>query len=359
MVDTTGPLNTALHSWGSVRIVHVDVEDLSVTRDCSKVCKGHWSMSLGKNHVQISGISPQKKWLRFVGFQWNKGGNPEPPQQLLMAGISQVASPSQAAWIFAHIRSHLGDMKYWGISVHKPRHILACVCMELFELRDKWCGGYMSVAMDLFRNPLKNFFLQTVCQWMIRRPRIQQLRRGPIEQKPIGHTHCMPGQLQVKSEATHVPPTRFQAMPLQQVQAVEGPSQVDAESSKKRPLEVASSELHSDHLNKHHTQHGFAGTSGVPCEILSSYAANASAKLQGTESAQIQLSIHEKAVSDLTEGHASDRHPEFRPASVHEITEAEPSSASFKDFTLPASLEWTTRKSGQKILYQLVCPHTI
>jgi len=155
MVDTTGPLNTALHSWGSVRIVHVDVEDLSVTRDCSRVCKGHWSMSLGKNHVQISGISPQKKWLRFVGFQWNKGGNPEPPQQLLMAGISQVASPSQAAWIFAHIRSHLGDMKYWGISVHKPRHILACVCMELFELRDKWCGGYMPVAMNLFRESIE------------------------------------------------------------------------------------------------------------------------------------------------------------------------------------------------------------
>ena len=97
-------------------------------------------------------ISPRELAL-LCGFDIAEGWQAD--QRLLLAGIGQIASPIHSAWVFGHIRQHLGEMQYAGITVHRPREIVACVCMELFDLRNKWFGPYMSVAMNMFQESIE------------------------------------------------------------------------------------------------------------------------------------------------------------------------------------------------------------
>eukprot|EP00435_Cladocopium_sp_Y103_P015599 s3111_g3.t2 len=155
MVDKTGPLNTALHSWGNQ------------CQPCSCGCRGPFSHQRLQDRglfgalVHVAGQAPHqnlrhispKEMAILCGAPMEEGW--ESPQRLLMAGIGQIASPIQAVWIFSHIRAHLGDMRYGDIAVHKPRHILACLCMDLFKLRDQWFGSYSSVPMNLFQESIE------------------------------------------------------------------------------------------------------------------------------------------------------------------------------------------------------------
>eukprot|EP00435_Cladocopium_sp_Y103_P035850 s3491_g9.t1 len=156
MVDKNGPMCTALHSWGNQ------------CQDCACGCRKAFSHHRLQEHglhgalVHVQGQEPHrnlrhispKEMALFCGVPLEKGW--DSPQRLLMAGLGQVASPIQASWIFAHIRAHLGDMKYGGFSQELPRQILACVCMDLFALRDKWCGKYMSVSMHMFQEAIED-----------------------------------------------------------------------------------------------------------------------------------------------------------------------------------------------------------
>lgn len=61
----------------------------------------------------------------------------------------------QSAWVFGQIRRHLFHLKVAGLTDCQPKEILACVCAELFNLRDSMFASSPSVAMELFREAIE------------------------------------------------------------------------------------------------------------------------------------------------------------------------------------------------------------
>lgn len=129
-------LGTALHSWGNQ------------LQECACKCRKGFSdarlMEHGLHGALVETEDPNhpyrhispKEMAILCGFPKFTGWDDS--QRLLMAGIGQLASPIQAAWIFAHIRNHFHDLRMCGLPFTKPRQIVACVCADLFRLRDEW-----------------------------------------------------------------------------------------------------------------------------------------------------------------------------------------------------------------------------
>ena len=159
LVDKNQPLATALHSWGN-QLIH-----------CSCGCRGPFSHErLSKQGlfgaiVHVAGMSPDKN-LRHLsarevalltGFPKAKGWDDDP--RLLLAGIGQLASPLQAAWIFAQVRNHPIDSKVIDGPLISPKEIIACAMTELFDLRDQWLPNVSSVTTQLFQEQFDEWAL--------------------------------------------------------------------------------------------------------------------------------------------------------------------------------------------------------
>ena len=159
LVDKNQPLATALHSWGNQLI------------PCSCGCCGPFSHErLSKQGlfgaiVHVAGMSPDKN-LRHLsarevalltGFPKAKGWEDDP--RLLLAGIGQLASPLQAAWIFAQVRNHLIGSKVIDGPLISPKEIIACAITELFDLRDQWLPNVSSVTTQLFQEQFDEWVL--------------------------------------------------------------------------------------------------------------------------------------------------------------------------------------------------------
>ena len=159
VVDKNQPLATALHSWGNQLI------------PCSCGCRGPFSHErLSKRGlfgalVHVPGMPPDKN-LRHIsprevalltGFPRKVGWNADP--RLLLAGLGQVASPIQAAWIFALIRSHLVESKIIPGPSMSPKEILTCVTSDLCDLRDQWAPQSTSVTTQLFQERFDEWLL--------------------------------------------------------------------------------------------------------------------------------------------------------------------------------------------------------
>lgn len=159
LVDKNQPMATALHSWGNQLIA------------CSCGCRGPFSHDrLLKNGlfgalVHVPGMTPDRN-LRHIspkevalltGFPRKEGWEINP--RLLLAGLGQVASPLQAAWIFAMIRHHLVDSKIIPGPFISPKEILTCVTSDLFDLRDKWSPMNASVTSQLFQERFDEWLL--------------------------------------------------------------------------------------------------------------------------------------------------------------------------------------------------------
>lgn len=78
-------------------------------------------------------------------------------QWFLTAGVGQVASPFQAAWIFTAAFNHLIDNGFCAGDKIPPKQILGCVAMYLFKLRDEWFGPERTLAMEMFQEALEKF----------------------------------------------------------------------------------------------------------------------------------------------------------------------------------------------------------
>ena len=90
-------------------------------------------------------LSPQEMAL-LTGFPKESGW--EDDQRMLTAGVGQLASSIQSAWIAALIRQHLQEQQYVNAEVTNPKHVLACVCIATLDLQQKWMGSYTTVEMD-------------------------------------------------------------------------------------------------------------------------------------------------------------------------------------------------------------------
>ena len=102
----------------------------------------------------IRHLSPQEVAL-LCG--WPKKTGWEDDQRLLLAGIGQLASPIQSAWVFGHIREHLATYGYGNITPALPSQIMACVCMDVFQIRDElYPPKGDTVANAVFREEIEN-----------------------------------------------------------------------------------------------------------------------------------------------------------------------------------------------------------
>ena len=155
MVDFHSPLDTALHSWGNQ------------CGECHCGCGRKFSQTRLKEHGIFGALvhdpsKPDDENLRHLsaqemailcGFPLQYGW--QAPARFLTAGVGQLASSMQSAWVFGQIRRHLFHLKVAGLTDCQPKEILACVCAELFNLRDSMFASSPSVAMELFREAIE------------------------------------------------------------------------------------------------------------------------------------------------------------------------------------------------------------
>lgn len=121
VIDKSKPLGTALHAWGNQ--VHACAcgcrSGLSMERLRKQGLFGAlvgWMNDLGEQHFRH--ISAREMAL-FVGLVKKDGWQAD--QRLLMAGLGQIASPIQSAWVFSQIRCHLHAMKLAGVTECNPK----------------------------------------------------------------------------------------------------------------------------------------------------------------------------------------------------------------------------------------------
>lgn len=156
IVNSCEALSTALHSWGNQ------------CQPCKCGCRAAFSDARLTEHgiygalIQFTTnegltayrhISPKEMAL-LCGFPKAEGWHAD--QRLLMAGIGQLASPIQSAWVFGHIRELLQSYQFGSFQPVHPRQIVACVCMDVFKLRDQWFPSTIpTVAMSLFQEGIE------------------------------------------------------------------------------------------------------------------------------------------------------------------------------------------------------------
>eukprot|EP00435_Cladocopium_sp_Y103_P066720 s4_g29.t1 len=151
MTDRTNQLQTALHSWGNQCL------------PCACGCRGPFSHErLAKRGifgalVHLTAQAPDAN-LRHLSARevallnaFPKENGWEDPPRLLLAGVGQLASPMQSAWVFAQLRNHLIDSRMAEGPMNAPTEIIACVANDVFHLRDQWFGCHPTVAMELFQ----------------------------------------------------------------------------------------------------------------------------------------------------------------------------------------------------------------
>eukprot|EP00438_Fugacium_kawagutii_P010965 Skav219582 [mRNA] locus=scaffold249:234653:239093:+ [translate_table: standard] len=155
MVDFAEAMPTALHSWGNQCI------------PCRCGCRGALSEARLSEHGLHGALMPSpsedtnrsirhvspKELCILVGFPKVAGFDDDP--RLLLAGIGQLASPLQSAWVFAHLRNQLVDSQLSTEPMCSPNQVLASVIADLLALRDQWFGDYVTVPMQVFQSNLE------------------------------------------------------------------------------------------------------------------------------------------------------------------------------------------------------------
>ena len=128
------------------------------------------------------------------------------PLRLELAGVGQLASPLQGAWVLANVMYHTSKQKIHETDII-PRHVIASMCKELLDERDHfWPNEDMMKSMRIFMQEVES--LDT--------PRVWRL---PDEFEPSTSQDMCSGEM------PHVsPPTLFQAKPLPRL-GCGGPSQ--------------------------------------------------------------------------------------------------------------------------------------
>eukprot|EP00438_Fugacium_kawagutii_P007865 Skav210130 [mRNA] locus=scaffold2194:403822:408421:- [translate_table: standard] len=153
LVDPQAVLGTALHGWGNQAV------------SCACGCRGPFShhrlskggiygalcMCQAEEASVVRHLGPQEVAL-MLGMPMVVPD--EAPQRLLLAGLGQIASPIQAAWVFSHLGSYLEDRKYRAPSTLHPQQVMADIMGKLWDIRTQ-VNHETSVAQQLFREALE------------------------------------------------------------------------------------------------------------------------------------------------------------------------------------------------------------
>lgn len=156
LIDMTKQAGTALHSWGNqihacacgcrpglsmTRLQRQGLHGALVHQD---TCEGPVIRHLSPIEMSImNGLAKQNGW--------------HDEQRMLTAGVGQLASPMQSAWVFSQIRNHLSGMGLGGVTPIDPRKALWAVMQDIFSLRDKWFPQQATCAMQIFQEQMAEF----------------------------------------------------------------------------------------------------------------------------------------------------------------------------------------------------------
>ena len=157
MLNMMEPLATALHSWANQCV------------SCACGCRGPLSCNRLQTQglygvlVHVPGTTPDRnvrhlsgrEMALLTGFPKVEGWTDH--QRLLTAGVGQLASPLQAAWVFTSILNHLIDHGFFHGDIVPPQQVLACVAAEVFKLRDEWFQNQNTVTTELFQETIEKF----------------------------------------------------------------------------------------------------------------------------------------------------------------------------------------------------------
>lgn len=158
------PMPTATHSWGSQ------------LRGCECGCR---ASGFSLHRIQSSGLYavlwPLKQTIKMNHEEITKlrhlhpqevalmnGLNPEfvTPKEgsslrLDLAGVGQMASPLQGAWVLSHFLQSLQFQETCNFAILAPKQVLHRIVDELFEARDRvWNSSPVTSYMEIFRSAI-------------------------------------------------------------------------------------------------------------------------------------------------------------------------------------------------------------
>ena len=156
MVNMTEPLATALHSWANQCV------------DCACGCRG----PLSCNRLQAQGLfgvlahvpgrSPDKnvrhlsarEMALLTGFPKTEGWTDH--QRLLCAGVGQLASPLQSAWVFTSILNHLIEHGFFMVTSRLHNKFWHVLQPRFSNSETRGIKTIARLPWNYFRNQLKS-----------------------------------------------------------------------------------------------------------------------------------------------------------------------------------------------------------
>ena len=179
VLDIHSTLATALHSWGNQCI------------KCKCGCGREFSFQRLKSegihgalifiHNSFPGKSLRHMSARemaiFTGFPRHQGWTGD--QRMLTAGVGQLASSIQSAWVFGIIRQHLKTIKFLPQDEMTPKSSVASVCFSTIDLQQQWMGNSTTIEMDMFRESLEELLVEKKSPSPIKFP-LHQSPQAPV-----------------------------------------------------------------------------------------------------------------------------------------------------------------------------------
>ncbi len=161
VLDIHSTLQTALHSWGNQCI------------KCRCGCNREFSFQRLKAEgihgalIYMNNCFPGKSLRHmcaremaiFNGFPKSQGWQGD--QRMLTAGVGQLASPIQCAWIFGLVHQHLKAIKFVPHDELTPKSSVASVCFATIDLQQQWMGSTTTIEMDMFRESITDLLKET------------------------------------------------------------------------------------------------------------------------------------------------------------------------------------------------------
>lgn len=163
------PMPTATHSWGSqVKGCHCQCRSSGFS-EARLASKGLYGVVIPLGNITTNGNNtyhqmrhPHPEEVALLNGLFPKDARVQESEtlRLALAGVGQLASPIQSAWIYSNALWNINKAGI-DINIDHPRRILASLCRKLLRARDELLGDppktrYMSIlekAIDAIDRP--------------------------------------------------------------------------------------------------------------------------------------------------------------------------------------------------------------
>lgn len=220
VIDVYKAMNTATHSWGSqvlaclcqcrsrgfsqeridrkglyAVLIPLDQEEVLGNRKVQKMRHPHPQEVAILNGLVPSHVAPSC----------------DTPLRLELAGVGQLASPLQGAWILSNMMFNVAQQKLHDSDIH-PRHVHANLCRLLLQERDElWKTQSLTKSMRIFAQEVES--LDTPCVFLQPDDFASDSLHSTDQQPCVGkteHVHPSSGPAEtMRDSASETPPPKF------------------------------------------------------------------------------------------------------------------------------------------------------